>query len=195
MSGRLHILIAVIGAAAGAASAAARAEDLYRHDNWAAFASDRNAAQVGDSLTILVFENSSASQTSENSSRKDNKIQGEISAGKSLSESAQLGFGGRFQGVGQTVRAGRMVAQIGAVVDRVLPNGDLLVFGQHHLNINRERTRIEVRGRVRRQDIQNNSVLSTRLADAVINYNGSGFVSRGSKPGIITRIFSFLGIM
>lgn len=190
---RLFVLSATLASACTASVAAA--QNLYRHDGWAAFASDRHAEQVGDSLTILVFENNSASQTAESSSRKETKVEGDISAGNSLSESAQLGFGGRFQGRGQTVRSGRMVAQIGAVVEQVLPNGDLIVSGRHQLNINKERTRISLRGRVRRQDIQNNTVLSTRLADAVIDYNGSGFVSRSSKPGLVARVFSFLGIM
>jgi flagellar L-ring protein precursor FlgH len=37
-------------------------------------------------------------------------------------------------------------------------------------------------------------VLSSRIADAMINYDGRGFVSRSAKPGIVNRIFSFLGL-
>ena len=37
-------------------------------------------------------------------------------------------------------------------------------------------------------------VLSSRIADAQINYDGKGFVSRSAKPGIVNRILSFLGI-
>jgi flagellar L-ring protein precursor FlgH len=81
-------------------------------------------------------------------------------------------------------------------VQAVLPNGDLVVGGDQWLDINGERTRVGVRGRVRTADIAaDNSVISNRIADAQIDYGGRGFVSRSAKPGIITRIFRFLGLV
>jgi flagellar L-ring protein precursor FlgH len=38
-------------------------------------------------------------------------------------------------------------------------------------------------------------VLSSRLADAAIDYDGSGFVTRSAKPGIVARIFNLLGLL
>jgi len=88
-----------------------------------------------------------------------------------------------------------MVAQISAVVDEVLPNGDLRVSGAQELNINRERTFIRVKGRIRAVDVTaSNIVLSNRLADATIDYDGSGFLSKSAAPGLVARIFSWLGI-
>ena len=53
-----------------------------------------------------------------------------------------------------------------------------------------------VRGRVRPDDINGqNAVLSSRIADANIEYDGKGFASRGAKPGIVTQIFSWLGLL
>ena len=78
----------------------------------------------------------------------------------------------------------------------VLPNGDLEIAGAQRLNINRERTVIRVRGRVRPTDISaDNMVLSSRIADASIDYDGAGFVTRSGRPGLVTRIFNFLGLM
>ena len=89
-----------------------------------------------------------------------------------------------------------MVAQISVRVDQVYPNGDLGVSGASALNISGERTNIRIRGRVRPTDISgSNTILSARLADAQIAYEGSGFVSRSARPGILQRIFGFLGIM
>jgi len=54
---------------------------------------------------------------------------------------------------------------------------------------------IGVRGRIRPYDISaENAVLSSRIADAQIDYDGKGFVSRSAKPGLLNRIFSFLGL-
>jgi len=80
-------------------------------------------------------------------------------------------------------------------VESVLPNGDFQVAGQQTLVISGERTFIRLRGRVRRADISSgNAIVSTRLADAQIDYDGSGYVSRSGRPGPATRIFSWLGL-
>lgn len=191
MSGRALVLVALLAFPIASASA----ENLFPHDDFAALASDRHAARPGDVLTILIYENSVAANSAQNGSGKQTRIEGDISAGSALSESAALGFGGRFNGSGQTGRAGKMVAQISVAVESVLANGDLVVAGGQALKINGERTHIRLRGRVRRADIWNNSVLSTRIADAAIDYDGSGFVSRSAKPGIVTRLFNWLGLL
>jgi len=177
------------------AAADATAANLYAGGGWPAMASDRIALQAGDSLTVLVYENSSASNSARNNSGRNSRIDGSIRAGSHLDETAGLGLSGNFANNAQTDRSGRMVAQLSVVVDEVLPGGDLHVSGGQVLRINGERTDIRVRGRVRRADIMaNNTILSTRLADAEIAYDGHGFVSRGSRPGLASRIFNFLGL-
>ena len=177
----------------------AMAEDLYRHDNWAALASDRRASAVGDILTVVVLENSTATNAAQTGTSRDSRLGGNISAGHSgsgINEGASLGLSGSFGGNGQTSRSGRMVAQISVRVDSIYPNGDLAISGAQALNISGERTNIRIRGRVRPADIAgDNSVLSARIADAQIDYEGSGFVSRSARPGLFQRIFSFLGLM
>jgi hypothetical protein len=67
------------------------------------------------------------------------------------------------------------------LVDQVFPNGDLHVSGTQTLNLNGEKTDIRIQGRVRVADISaDNSVLSSRLAEAKIDYTGSGFVTRSA---------------
>ena len=192
--GRLIALIAA-SALASLAAAGASGEDLFKHDRWPALASDRSAQGVGDILTVLVLESATGVHSAESSTRRDSSVSGRVSGGP-VDESASLGLGGQFKGSAQTERTGRLVAQISVTVDEVYPNGDLAVSGTHLLTINRERTRIRLRGRVRRADIASgNTVLSSRLAGAEIDYDGSGFVSRSARPGLIQRIFGFLGLM
>lgn len=177
--------------------AAAEAQ-LYQQNNWAAMASDRRATAVGDILTVIVLENNNASNTVQTGTNRNTQIGGNISAGSNnaLNESASLGLRGQFDGAGQTSRAGRMVAQISVRVEQVYPNGDLGIAGASALNIGNERTNIRIRGRVRAADITGtNTILSGRIADAQIDYEGRGFASRSARPGILQRIFGFLGIM
>lgn len=177
-------------------AAPANASDLFVPGNWPSLAADRRAAQQGDILTIVVYENASASNAANSSSKKSSKLDGRISAGSSFNEGAGLSIGGGSDNQGATGRSGRMVAQISAIVENVLPNGDLQVAGSQLLNINGERTVIRVKGRVRSADISaSNAVLSSRLADAAIDYDGSGFVSRSARPGIVSRIFNWLGLL
>jgi flagellar L-ring protein precursor FlgH len=182
-----------------AAGVCAVADDLYRHDNWPALASDRRASAVGDILTVVVLANATAANTAQTGTSRDTRLGGHVSAGhpgSGIDESAALGFSGSFGGNGQTSRSGRMVAQISVRVDSVYPNGDLAISGAQALNISGEHTNIRIRGRVRPADIAgDNSVLSARIADAQIDYEGSGFVSSSARPGLIQRIFSFLGLM
>ncbi len=88
-----------------------------------------------------------------------------------------------------------MAAQLSVTVREVLANGDYLIEGEQRLDVNGERTLIRVRGRIRTADIRgDNSVLSGRIADAQINYDGKGYVSRSARPGLVNRIFSLLGL-
>lgn len=165
------------------------------NNNWSALASDRVARKVGDVLTVLVYQSSTAENAVESRSTRDTNIHGQIQAGTNFNKSASLDVGGGSDNSGSTSRSGQMVAEITVNIDEVLPNGDLRVSGAQVLNINGERTSIRVKGRVRPDDISaSNTVLSSRLADASIDYDGQGFVSRSAAPGIITRIFNWLGL-
>jgi flagellar L-ring protein precursor FlgH len=88
-----------------------------------------------------------------------------------------------------------MVGEISVTVDALLPNGDLHVSGAQILNINGERTRIAVKGEARLADISSsNTILSTSLAGATIDYEGAGLVTESSKAGWLTRALNFLGL-
>jgi flagellar L-ring protein FlgH len=170
------------------------AVDLYRSDNWSAMASDRNAYQTGDILTVIVYENASAIDTASSSSQKSSNLSGQMAADSNFNHSGKLGLQSNSGDSGTTGRSGGMVAQISVTVDDVLPNGDLRVSGAQELNINGDKTNIRIKGRVRLADISNNAVLSSRLADAMIDYDGTGFVSSSARPGILTRIINWLGL-
>lgn len=177
-----------------ACPAAAIADQLYQGDEWAAFASDQRASEPGDILTVIIAESSRSSSSQRNQSSRSTDLGGGLSAG-SVNENVSLDFGGSYAGRGEVVRNDQFVARMSATLVSVLENGDYLIEGTQLLLINDEETSIVVRGQIRQQDIlSNNAVLSSRIANAEINYAGRGFVTRSSKPGLINRIFSFLGL-
>ncbi|MFT4025407.1 MAG: flagellar basal body L-ring protein FlgH [Novosphingobium sp.] len=197
---RAAFAIALEVAATGTAGLA-RAEDLYRGGNWSALAADRKASRIGDLITIQVLQNNSASNTVTQGSKKRTAIDGSITASTgsgqpSFERSGGLSANGAYEGQGTNARANRMAAQLSATVTEVLPNGDLVVSGWQALNISGERVNIRVSGRVRSEDINSeNAIVSSRLADARIEYDGKGFASRSAKPGIVHRIFNWFGIL
>lgn len=170
------------------------AEQLYSGGNWPAVTADRKAARAGDVVSVLIVETARASSKLENNSGRRSEVGGRFQGG-GADESASISFGGSYAGHGEVVRAEQFVARISARVISVAPNGDLQIEGKQRMLINGEETLIGVRGRIRPQDVSaDNTVPSSRMADAQIDYDGKGFVSRSAKPGLLTRLFSFLGI-
>ena len=173
---------------------AAQAEQLYNGGSWAGVAADNKAGSVGDIVMIVIHEAASATNRVGTRSGKNTSIGGGLSVG-GIDEDATLGFDSSYRGIGETERSDKFAASITALVTEVLPNGDLVIEGQHNLLVNGEKREIRLRGIVRAVDITpENLVLSSRLANATIEYDGKGYASRGAKPGLINRIFNFLGI-
>lgn len=178
-----------------AAASSARADDLYHAGRYESLISDRRASHVGDILTILVYENSTASSSADTSTSTTTGIKGSVTTMADTRHAPEVQLGDNYGGKGQVQREGRLLAQLSTTVVQVWPNGDLSVSGEQTINVNGERTRIRLGGRVRRADIStSNTVLSNRLADATIDYVGDGFVTDRTKPGLIPRILAWLGL-
>lgn len=191
---RSPVMALVAGALALTIPAAARAEQLYNGSSWAGVAADNKASAVGDLVMIVIHESASATNRVGTRSGKNTSLGGGLSVG-GIDEDATLGFDSSYRGIGETERSDKFAASITALVTEVLPSGDLVIEGQHNLLVNGEKREIRLRGIVRAIDITpENLVLSSRLANATIEYDGKGYASRGAKPGLINRIFSFLGI-
>jgi len=175
-------------------SAATGAEQLYEGGSWPALASDDKANGPGDIVIVLIQESAQASSRLQNNSSKNTDFGGSFAAG-GIDEGANLSLGGSYAGRGEVVRSEQFVASMSAQIAEILPNGDFLIEGKQLMLINGEETTIGVRGRIRPQDISpENAISSFRIADAQIDYDGKGFVSRSAKPGLINRILSFLGL-
>jgi flagellar L-ring protein precursor FlgH len=172
----------------------AQADDLFGNPSFAAMATDRSASAVGDIITVIVYQSAEARNAAQNTSRTRRSFEGGLQSG-SIDETAQLSLDGGYTGQGEVRRSETFITQISVTIEEVLPNGDFAIAGAQEMNVNGERTMVRIRGRVRPQDITGgNQILSTRIADAQISYNGRGFVSRNAKPNLLHQIFRFLGL-
>jgi flagellar L-ring protein FlgH len=188
--------IPVLCAAACGLVAPAAAVSLYDEATYRALTSDRRAQKPGDLLTVLVFESSSATQSSDTTTAKSGGPGFALESNYTRNRAAKLTLTEDFAGRGRIQRSGKLAAQLTVMVRSIESNGDLLVSGEQLLRVNNERQEIVLSGRVRPSDIgENNTIASSRLADAQISYVGEGTLSEKSSPGIISRVLTWLGVL
>ena len=196
----MRCVIRVLPLALSMVALAARGESLYKEGSYRPLAADIRASKVGDAITVQVYENSSASTSTETSTKRTNDLSasaGVSSAGvKNISRQvgATLQNSGAFEGGGTTQRSNRLLATITVNVQEVLPNGDLRIAGEQLLTVNEEQHKVRIEGRVRPQDIaSDNTVLSTRLSDARILYVGDGDLSERNRRSWWRKLVDLLG--
>ena len=146
--------------------------------------------KVGDIVTIILQETAQASRSSALSTERETE-NGFIGA----NQAGGLFPGGQFfngidtdggvissNGTGSAGQSASLYGFISASVVEVMPNGNLIVFGEKRLALNEGSEVISVRGVVRPDDIQpNNTILSRRLAAAEFSYSGNGELTRATK--------------
>lgn len=172
----------------------AQAQHLYDIDRESSWVADHRASAVGDVVTVLVVETSSAESRADSARERDIGLEAGVRypAG---TPSVGMSLGWDEEGAGRTSRRGNLRAQISAQVVEVLPGGDLRLKGEQLIVVNGERQRIVLGGIARPIDIrQDNTVLSTRLAAADIRYDGAGFVHDGQRPGWLGRALAWIGL-
>ena len=156
------------------------------------FYADRRAFRPGDMLTILITESSTVTATAQTTTNKSES--GGVSVNDKTGNQKNLGVGINSQsaGGGEIDRSDRFVAQLAVVVQGIDAGGNLIVHGEQNLEINDEKQRIKLDGVVRREDIApNNTVPSTRVGAAHIEFTGKGILARKQTPGLLNRILAW----
>lgn len=181
----LVMLVALNGAAA---------ESLYKPNTYQPLTSDLRVRHVGDMVTVLVYENASASSIADTSAgRTANsglELHGPVGA-----RSGSINTISQTDGRGSTEREGKVLAQLSTVIKEILPSGDLVIAGEQLVEINNESQRISVQGQVRPQDISDTNVVqSNRIANARIRYAGQGDLSDRQRPAWWQRFLNLFGI-
>lgn len=177
-------------ATAGAIYAAGPGLQLY---------SDRRARDVGDLLTITLTENTTAQTTANTTTAKES----DLSIGTPTIFGAPVTLGGKdilsasakgsrdFAGKGTSAQSNRLLGSVTVTVVQRLPNGNLVVQGAKNLRLNQGDELVQVQGIVRAADIfPDNTIPSSRVADARIVYGGRGPVAQSNAMGWLSRFFN-----
>ncbi len=167
-------------------------QTLFDEKKYSALVEDHRSHQVGESLTILIYEQASAATSAGTDTNKSM----DLSAGagkKSRSEIGNLEFNNKFKGGGTVSRTGKLIASVTVTIREILDSAEMLIEGKQLIEFNNEKQFIHVSGRVRPEDISTeNTVVSTRVADAKITYMGDGLLGKRQKPGFLTRVVNWV---
>jgi flagellar L-ring protein precursor FlgH len=164
---------------------------------------DHKAREINDVITVNVLEDSDAQGKADTKTEKTSTIGAgvdgffgfeQIAAKKNpnlrLDTLVGAKTGTKFDGKGETKRSGKLVATMSCLVVDVMPNGNLVIRGQRRMRLNDEDYVLVLSGIVRPRDVSaDNSVPSTMVADARIEYLGEGVMADKMKPGWFTRAF------
>lgn len=161
--------------------------------------SDVTARRVGDIITVTLSENTNASKSAGTQTSRDTGVDLQPITGLggnaiNLSgESIQLGVNASndFTGDAQASQSNSLNGSISVTVVDVLPNQNLVIRGEKWLTLNHGDEYIRLTGIIRSADVSpDNEILSTRIANARIQYSGTGSFARSQEKGWLAKFFS-----
>lgn len=171
---------------------------LYQQAYGLSLFDDRKALRIGDIITITLSERTVSRKTSGVSVTKDSQTNFNVGPlfgsnptlkGNTLETNLQQGRD--FSGDAGADQSNSLQGNITVTVAEVLPNGNLVVRGEKWMTLNRGDEFIRISGIVRPDDISpDNTIASTRLANAKISYSGTGTLADSQSMGWLSRFFN-----
>ena len=167
---------------------------------------DHSASRIGDILVVRIDERDVASHQADTKLDKTDATSYGLPAAIGLVSALKAKYPDvdpaklfsstvdqKFTGAGATKREGNVSATLPVRVKQILPSGDLFIEGTKVVMVGNEEQHLYVSGIVRRQDIDaDNTVPSSRIADAEIEYTGRGDISDTQRRGWLGRTLSKL---
>ncbi len=185
---------------------------LYAESDIDPLFSDSRARRVGDIVVVNIMESSQATNTATTDADKESSndygvsslfgrtsfnmiplvgaTKAPVGPGTSVFQSNSFS---EHAATGQTSRGNSVTSSIASRVIKVLPGGILQLEGVRQTRINEETQYMVISGTIRARDIAaDNTIMSTQMADANIQYYGKGILADKQKPGWFTRFMDNL---
>ena len=160
---------------------------------------DIKARRIGDMITVVLQEQTDAEKSADTGTNKSTstEIVDPIIFGNSPTHNGNPMFRNSlesehaFDGTGESSQSNSLSGSVTVSVVEVLANGNLRVQGEKWISINQGEEYIRLRGIVRPSDINaDNTISSTRVADAQIQYSGNGLLNETNSMGWLARFFN-----
>ncbi len=157
---------------------------------------DRRARAIGDVITININETTAASKKSDSTAARIGSNSMSVTGlaglpGKSLlGSNLAANSASTFAGKGDSASNNAFTGIITVTVIDVLPNGNLVVSGEKQIGINQGSEFVRFSGVVNPTTLSAaNTVSSTQVADARIEYRGNGYIDEAQTMGWLARFF------
>ncbi|TYK65686.1 flagellar basal body L-ring protein FlgH [Colwellia echini] len=161
--------------------------------------SDSKAHRVGDIISVILSEKTQAKKNAKTELSKEsdtnlNPVTGLGGVPVTINgESLQFGINqnSEFTGDSKADQGNSLSGNISVHVLKVLANGNLMIRGEKWLTLNNGDEYIRLTGVIRSKDINsNNTILSTKVANARIQYSGTGSFADTNEQGWLVKFFN-----
>ena len=161
--------------------------------------SDSKAHRVGDIISVILEESTQANKNAKTELTKENSTELDpvvgLGGGNVTLNGQSLQFGinqnSSFTGDSIADQGNSLTGNISVHVLKVLPNGNLMIRGEKWITLNNGDEYIRLTGIIRSKDINsNNTILSTKVANARIQYAGTGSFADTNEQGWLTKFFN-----
>lgn len=159
---------------------------------------DRRANRIGDIVTVVLNERTVSKKKSETEISKDAGVNfneglvlGDLLSMGDYSLETNVSQNRAFTGESESDQSNSLLGSIAVTVADILPNGLLVVRGEKWMTLTSGEEFIRIKGLLRPEDIgADNTVASTKLADARITYSGTGDFADSNRQGWASRFFN-----
>ena len=169
---------------------------IYQNAQLRPLFEDRRARNIGDTITINLVERTTAQKSANATAGRSSGLTGGITAssqvplGRLNGLNVEAGVESDFSGSGAAAANNAFNGTITVTVIDVYPNGNMLVSGEKQIAINQGNEFIRFSGVINPNVVTSaNTVQSTQVADARIEYKGSGFIDEHNTMGWLHRFF------
>lgn len=175
------------------------ADSIYQPGTALLLLEDIKARRIGDMITVVLQEQTDAEKSADTGTTKStsSEISDPIILGGDVTWNGDpvlrnsLQSEHAFDGAADSSQSNSLKGSVTVSVVEVLSNGNLVVQGEKWININQGEEYIRLRGIVRPRDIRaDNTIASTRVANAQIQYSGEGILNETNSMGWLARFFN-----
>ncbi|GGC03774.1 flagellar L-ring protein [Oxalicibacterium flavum] len=157
---------------------------------------DRRARLIGDTITIVVNERSSAGKAAGSSGSKTGSLAADapnlfgIFGGVTNRLGASASTSSEFEDRGAITSSNNFVSTLTVTVIDVLSNGNLVVAGEKQVSLDKGAEFIRFSGVVDPSTVSGNNVVSsTNVADARIEYRTNSRIDGAAVMNMLSRFF------
>lgn len=174
---------------------------IFQPDEYRSVYADTSSHRVGDILTVILVEKTNGRKIAKTTQQRDTGgsikprfglggIGGSNDSYKVYRPELSVDTRADFKGNADSAQSNSLTGTITVSVVQVLNNGNLKVRGEKWITINRGREYIRLSGIVRPEDITDeNTVFSGQIANARIQYSGTGQFADTNEPGWLSKFF------